>query len=54
MKKAWYERIVQTFSPDRMTWRPSISALCLDDLTQWTSRLFFRLRCSCRLVLAWD
>lgn len=40
----------QTLSPERTTCFASIKELYRDDLVQWTTRLFFLLRCSCLLA----
>lgn len=50
--KSW-EKAARTLSPERITCFPSSKGLYLDDLVQWTTRLFFRLRCSCLRALAW-
>lgn len=40
-------------SPERITCLPSSKGLYRDDFVQWTTRLFFLLRCSCLRALAW-
>lgn len=43
---------VRTLSPERITCFPSSKGLNREDFVQWTTRLFFRLRCSCLRALA--